>query len=528
MNKYIAEYLRLSDDDGNSGESGSIASQRQIVESYISTVPDFSGMPVKEFIDDGYSGTNFDRPGVKLLLEAVRGGEVSCIIVKDLSRFGRQYLEVSKFIEQLFPYLGIRFIAVNDHYDSNNHKGATADIDVPVRNMINAMYSKDISKKVKSAKRTQMKQGIFSNAFAPYGYMKSKNDRHILLIDEPAAEIVRRIFELAGEGHSAFQIADMLNAEGVLSPAAYKKQNGSKLAVSNTARSFWTNGIISRILRDERYTGVLVGGQRETTAVGSGKKRHTPRESWVRVPGVLPVITPREVFEALAAKRQRFAVPAKPNTNRALYKKVRCGYCGFVCQYLGDAPKPYYLCDTARYTDRHGCKRERIRENEIIGTVRAALHSQIMALPDLEKLCRDSKKSQQKDACAAEVTAERLDIEIKRLQAFKRQLYERYKSGALDKTSFLCEREKVYADINAKTTERDTLLAGTGEQEDVLNSAQQLLSSFKKYQAPAELPDDVINELVEAVYIYDTDRIEVKFSFGDEMERAIIALEDMA
>jgi len=525
MDKYITEYLRLSQDDDNAGESNSITSQRQIIENYIGAVPEFSGLPVKEFIDDGYSGTNFERPGVKQLLKAVRKGEVSCIIVKDFSRFGRQYLEVSKFIEQIFPYLGVRFIAVNDHYDSNNHKGTTADIDVPIRNMINAMYSKDTSKKVKSAKRTQMQNGVFSNAFAPFGYMKDETDKHRLLIDEPAAEIIRRIFALAAEKYSAFQIADRLNADGIITPALYKKQNGSKLAVNDTARALWTNGMVSRILRDERYTGLFIGGQHETTQIGSGKKRHTPQEKWIRIPGALPAIITPELFNSLAANRQKFKGSTKPNTDRILYKKVRCGYCGHVMQYIGDAPKPYYLCDTARYTKQHGCGRDRFREQQIIDAVKTAVGSQIAVMFDMEKLCCDGKKELSQGIRAEQVAAERLDNEIGRLQAFKRQLYERYKGGSIDKTTFMCERETVERDVNSKIAERNALLAGNDEQSNTLNSAHEFFGSFLKYQSGIEPTSEMVNELVEAVYINDADRIEVRFSFRDELEQIIKTLE---
>ena len=168
MNQYIADYLRLSLDDEGLGESNSISSQRQIILDYISSVPELAGMQVKEFVDDGYTGTNFNRPGIKRLLDAVRRGEVSCIIVKDLSRFGRKYLEVSKYIEQLFPYIGVRFIAVNDHYDSNNHKGTTAEIDVAVRNMINAMYSKDVQKKQKARNEPKL---VRANTFTHLPHM---------------------------------------------------------------------------------------------------------------------------------------------------------------------------------------------------------------------------------------------------------------------------------------------------------------------------------------------------------------------
>lgn len=525
MDKYIAMYLRLSQDDDGYGESNSITSQRQIIEAYIRTASEFSSLPVKEFIDDGYSGTNFERPGVKQLLEAVRHGRVNCVIVKDFSRFGRQYLEVSKFIEQVFPYLGVRFIAVNDHYDSNNHKGTTADIDVPVRNMINAMYSKDISKKVKSSKRAQVQNGVFSNAFAPFGYKKDETDKHRLLIDEPAAEIVRRIFALAIEKHSAFQIAEKLNADGVITPSLYKKNNGSNLALNHSISTFWTNRMVSKILRDERYTGMFIGCMRETVQIGSDKSHLLPEEEWVKIPNVLPAIIEPELYHSIVSSRKKSATYTKPNTSRALYKKVQCGYCGRVMQYIGNTTKPYYLCNTARYTKQHGCKHDRIHEQQIIDTVKTVVQSQVEVMLDMEKLCRSKRKGLTWGNESAQAAATRIDNEVTQLQTLKRQFYERYKSGSIDKTTFMSERETIERDINTKTTERNALLAKNDEHSEALDSANMFFSSFLKYQQVIELTNEMLNELVLAVYVFKSDRIEVQFSFGGELEKIVKALD---
>lgn len=511
MNQYIAAYLRLSQDDDNAGESNSIASQRQIIRNHIDSVPEFPGLTVIEFSDDGYSGTNFDRPGVKRLLESVRKGEVCSIIVKDLSRFGRQYLEVSKFIEQIFPCLGVRFIAVNDHYDSHNHIGTTAELDVPVRNIINAIYSRDISKKVKSAKHIQMQNGVFSNAFAPFGYMKDKADRHRLLIDEPAAEIVRRIFALAAEGHSAFQIADRLNSDGVITPAAYKKQNKSKLAVNNSARTFWTNTMVSHILRDERYTGMFIAGQHETMPVGSGKKRRTPPETWIRIPDVLPAIITTELYHSRSANRQKTTGSAKPDRGRILFKKVRCGYCGYTMQYVGKTSKPYYICGTARYTMEHGCGRERFLAQPIIDAVKATVQLQIAVILESEKLSCNRKNEVTKGADNLPPSA-KPDHEIKKLQVFKRRLYERYRDGLIDRTLFTDKYE---------TAEHNALLVKQEEQADVLNSAHECLNSFLKEQVMSEPADEMVNELVMAVYMFSSDSIEVQFAFEDKLAAGI-------
>lgn len=524
MNQYIATYLRLSQEDSNACESNSLTSQRQIIQNYIDSVQEFSEFPITEFSDDGYSGTNFERPGVKRLLESVRKGEIYCIIVKDLSRFGRQYLEVSKFIEQIFPCLGVRFIAVNDHYDSNSHKGRTADMDVPVRNMINAMYSRDISKKVKSAKRTQMQNGIFAGAFAPFGYRKDGTDKHRLLIDEPAAKIVRRIFALAAEKHSAFQIADRLNTDGVLTPAAYKKKNASKLAHNDTARTFWTNSIVSRILRDERYTGVFIGGKHETIQIGTWKKCQIPKEQWIRIPGAVPAIITPEQYHCLAAKHQKYAKKIKPNIDRILYNKVRCGYCGYGMRYVGNAAVPYYICNTARYTKQYGCICNKCHTPQVINVVKIAVRLQISVVLDMPKRYMTNKKTMGHHIGPTVQNTKKISSEVVKLQVLKRQRYERYKDGVIDKNTLICQGEIIQRNIKAKTMECNSLPSNQEQQYDTLNS---FFNSRLEHLGEVQPNSGMVNELVEAVYIYNVNRIEIQFCFTDELEKTFKAVSTM-
>ena len=528
MKPYLAVYLRLSLDDEGLGESNSISSQRQITLDYISSVPELAGMQVKEFIDDGYTGTNFDRPGIKRLLDAVRRGEVSCIVVKDLSRFGRKYLEVSKYIEQLFPYIGVRFIAVNDHYDSDSHKGTTAEIDVAVRNMINAMYSKDVSKKAKSAKRTQAGQGKYIHAFAPYGYMKDKADVHRLVMDEPAAVIVRRIYELACQGHGNTKIASILNAEGIPTPADYKKQNGSKLKNNSITKSLWTDHTIIRILREEEYTGTFIAGKVEAGELGSGKNIYKPKEEWIRVPNAIPAIITTETWKTVLYMRGQYrGTYKKPNTNRMLYKKVRCGYCGHAMRYRNDGKSSCYTCDTKNHTGEYGCLHEKFSEQVIVDAVKTVVKSQITLMLDMEKLCRNNKKGIRKNTESAQISAIRLETEIGQLQAFKRQLYERFKNGSLEKAEYLTERETVESKISAKTVERDRLIAESDDQNETISTAEQFFGSFKQYETISEPTAETVNTLVEAVYVFGKDRIEVQLVYRDELEQAVAVLEQV-
>ena len=525
MNKYVYKYYRLSLDDENAVESNSITSQRQIVEGHLSTIPELANMPSIEVVDDGYTGTNFDRPGIKQLLDAARRGEVACIMVKDLSRFGRKYLEVSKYLEQLFPYLGIRFIAVGDSYDSDTHKGTTANLDVPIRNMLNALYSKDVSKKVKSAKQTQARQGKYINAFAPYGYKKDPADKHRIIIDEPAAEVVRRIFELNCSGKTPKQVADILNCEGIPTPSAYKKKNGSNFKVNTVIGSIWSNIKIISILRNEQYTGTFIGGKEEMGELGTGKRLYKPKDEWIRIENAHPAIITQDTWNMALTKRgKQSGRHGKPNVNRILFKRVRCGYCGHVMRYRINAKQDNYTCVTRHYTDEYGCINASYNEQDIVDVVKTVVQSHIDIMFDLKNLSSTMKKISKQTFTTSQSTIEELDIEIEQMQVSKRQLYERYKKGILDKAAYFKEREAVENKITTKAKEKEALASRNDNKAESLNAAHYFLESFTKLQTDNEPSAEMVNTLVEAIHVYSKDRIEVRFSFADKLQKALQSL----
>lgn len=221
-----AIYLRISSDDDLIGDSNSIKGQRELLTSYVKKHLQSDYADVIEIVDDGYSGTSFERPGVKRLLEMVRQGKVKCIIVKDFSRFGRNYIEVGDYLEQIFPFLGVRFVSVVDNYDSSDAACYAGDIGVAFKNLIHDYYAKDISRKIRSAMKVKMEHGYFISAYAIFGYTKSAGNRHKLSIDEQATSIVRYIYDLILSGKSTTQTAFLLNAEGLPTPNVYKSRQG--------------------------------------------------------------------------------------------------------------------------------------------------------------------------------------------------------------------------------------------------------------------------------------------------------------
>ncbi len=227
----IVLYIRLSveDEDSRDGvkdESNSVTNQRDLLRRYVESCPEFRGSEIMELCDDGFSGTNMQRPDMQRLLQKAKAKEFDCIIVKDFSRFGRDYITVSDYVDQIFPFLDIRFISVNDGYDSAKMKGKTSGVDIAFRNVIYGYYSKDLSLKVKSGKRTKALKGDYLSPFAPIGYRKDKRNKNQLVVDEDSAGIVRRIFRLAGMGMSTLEITRLFNSEKVPTPSAIKNRQG--------------------------------------------------------------------------------------------------------------------------------------------------------------------------------------------------------------------------------------------------------------------------------------------------------------
>lgn len=259
----IAKYLRLSlEDECLQDESTSILSQRLIIDSFIREHEEFNDALTEEYIDDGYSGTNMERPAMESLLSKIKTGEVDVIIVKDLSRFSRDYIELGKYLEKIFPFLGIRFIAINDNYDSIDTDGGIGSIDSNFKTLINDYYSKDTSEKILSNYRAQTKKGKAISWAPSFGYMKDPKDKHQFLVDEVAAKTVKKIFEWALKGWSIHKITRQLSQDGDITPAERKKMLTNmdykhKQKTGNDKTYRWNVSTVSRITRDKEYTRII-------------------------------------------------------------------------------------------------------------------------------------------------------------------------------------------------------------------------------------------------------------------------------
>ena len=375
-----AAYLRTSLEDFNrahglADQSQSISNQRKVILEYVQHNPEFSEVQIREFIDDGLTGTNTDRPQFQAMIEAARRGEVKCIIVKDLSRFGRNYLDVGDYLEHIFPFLGVRVIAVNDGYDSKQYEGKTGGMDIAFRNFMYENYSRDLSIKVRSAMHSRMKKGRFVN-HVPYGYQKAPGDKHLMVPDPNTAPIVREIFQSIIRGKSTSQIAKELNTRGVLTPLAYK-QHRLKPACQNR-ELMWSHITVLNILKNDKYTGVMTNHTRERRYMRDKNQRRVPREEWIITENTHEALVTKEEFDAAHAMIREVKRPERkspPACDTVFY----CGHCGRKLR-KSHGLDTYFACDTQLYQENATCSNIRWSKTDLEAVMLPVYKAQLYLL----------------------------------------------------------------------------------------------------------------------------------------------------
>lgn len=357
----IAIYLRLSKEDGpgRAGESGSIRMQRALLEKYVGE--HFTYYELQEFMDDGYSGTNLNRPGMTALLAAVRRNEIDCILVKDFSRFSRDYIDLGTYVGQVFPFMKVRFISVNDRFDSIERENGVLDLGVSFQHLLYDLYSKDLSVKVKASLEIKKARGEYVGPNPPFGYGKASEDRHMLCIVEEEAAVVRRIFSMTADGMTSSQIARHFNREGVKTPLGFRQERGKRIPAPKGGQLSWNNTTVCAILRNPVYTGDLVYGKYGRDCVG-GKACIRPKEEWKILRDHHEPIIERETFEKIQGRKRgggrRKTGKRGEERKHPLVGKLICGCCKRTLSYRGKRANPYFYCNN-RYTNgQEGCVKE--------------------------------------------------------------------------------------------------------------------------------------------------------------------------
>lgn len=529
----IAIYLRLSETDGDLGidgkdESNSIENQRMLLHNYIEAREDLSG-EIIEYADDGYSGTNFNRPAFKRMIEDAKKGKIHVIIVKDLSRLGRDYIVAGDYIEQIFPLLQVRFIAANNGYDSAEHTSGNMGFDLAVSNLINTFYSRDLSKKIKAANKIRWKNGISTSGHAPFGYLKSPDEKGKFVIDPEAGKIVRFIFDKALEGKNTKEIAFLLNENHYPTPWVYNQSKGNwRLAEPVTAENerLWENSMVCRVLRKYDYTGAMVMGRKRSLIVGARKGKSQPESEWIIVEGIHEPIVTHEEFEranlVIRQKKQRDYVIGQ---NYLLKGKVRCGNCRKCLYYEATTYKEYFVCRHGKQVGRHSkCCTEEYPVKHIEAVVLRALRELLSTMEWLGVKAEDKAKSQMK---AVKNHQKSLSEELDKLKAEKIRQYEFYADGIITREQYVRRKselndfmEKLESDSKARVEEFD-------HQSGLWKSATNINAIAKKFAGEQKLSRPMVEAFIENVYIYGPNRIEIVFRHEDKIAELIESLNEL-
>ena len=513
-----AVYIRLSREDGDKAESDSIGNQRKLISDYLKNKEDF--ILYDTYIDDGYTGTNFRRPAFQRMIDDIEAGAVNCVIVKDLSRFGRDYIDTGKFLERYFPDNDVRFIAITDNIDSMKQ---AYDMILPIKNIFNEQYARDISKKGHSAMRAKQKAGEFIGAFASYGYRKSPVDKNKLVVDEYAAGIVRRVFQLYISGYGKIRIAGILNDEGIVCPSEYKRLNGENYKNCNrlSKTAYWTYSTINNILKNEMYCGNMV--QHRTCHHMHGKARPQEKEDWIVIKGTHEAIIDDETWNTAQKLLQCRTREPDLNSNMSIFAGfLKCGDCGrTLCKKnMTSQSKKYvmYQCGSYVHSGRRFCTPHRINHDVLEAIILGDLKVIIQNVSDLKEIVEEQMKEIFTVKKVSEDEVQKLENELQKLRKMKKAIYEDYREELITKEEYISyrqdhqQKEDLYLRRLRQLQEQEEEHADANVFEDPWLKR---LLQFKDIEA---LDRDIIVEMVHEIKIYENHKIVITYNFSNELE----------
>lgn len=510
MNYRVGEYLRLSKEDFNEKESESIANQRSLIGNF---ARDNKLDICKTYIDDGYSGTNFDRPGFQQMVKDIESGQINMVITKDLSRLGRDYIQTGHYLERYFPEHQVRYISLLDGIDTGID--STVNDITPFKAIMNDMYAKDISRKITSVKRDKQKKGLFIGGKAPYGYQLSKTQKNTIVVDNKAAPVVRRIFELASTGISCRQIAVILNEDGIPTPSAYA---GIKTSKKGAYSGLWSSERISFMLKNEVYIGNMVQGRVKKINYKLKKSQKLPPEEWTVVENTHEPIVSKDLFQKvgqLIESRNHTRTRKHDYLLKGIIFCHECGYpLGVVMRTLaGNRPTLYFLCRTyQRFTSYHKCTCHCVR----VDTVTEAVITKIKELCNQylnHNKCNAIIKQAVQDAEAENRVQEEITAITGQVQNLTAQLDKMYTdklSGVLDKDDF----ERIYIRIkNERNQLQKELKKRTAEKKEAMSPNKEAGPLLQKFLDATEYNRELLVSLVERIELTENKEVIIHFRF---------------
>ncbi len=530
-----AIYARLSRED-NLSNSDSIENQIALLERYIDARPYLQLADI--FADNGFTGTDFERPEWQRLMEAVQQRKINCIIVKDLSRLGRNYIETGEFLEKICPFFGIRFIAVNDNFDTDTAE-ANGQLSVSLSNIINDYYAKDISRKVTSALRSKMEKGEYIGSWEKYGYVKSPENKNQLIVNPETAPVVRMIYQWRSEGMSYMGINKRLNDMGIPSPGQYKADRGIVTNNNQKPRKIlWNKHMVTDILKDITYLGHLA--QRKTTQclyAGIPFSR-TEEQDWILVENTHEAIIEPELFEKVQAINEKAAAAQKANRGKYdhlpkaknIYgKKFTCADCGSVMKLVRsistNKDKVYFTfkCPAHEEHGARACTAKRMRKADVDEAVLNSIKAQFELFLDcreaLDSLLK-AKKKQVKKAGKSD-QAKELKKQLEKKKSVFSGLYRDLREGLIDDQDYAQTREILMEDISRLEKQLAELKSSKEEYEEPLQEAKTWETLIEKYAHAEEISEELADAMIESMQMNGDNSLSIQFRYMDSFQAVL-------
>ena len=532
-----AGYIRLSIEDSGKTNGYSLENHEKLVRDYIADRQDLR--LYRLYIDNGATGTVFERPAFDEMIQDMKDGKINCIVVKDLSRLGRNYLEAGNYLEQIFPFFRVRFISITDGYDSNSPDVTDESLIIPLKNIINEGYAKDISLKITTSFESRKKQGQFMGRYPVYGYLKDPANKNHLIINPETCGIVRRIFQMRDSGMALGAIASQLNAEGIPSPARYLWIKG----LSKEERhqdSYWDRINVKRLLTNKMYLGILVYGKERSSFAKGIKRQRVPESEWKYVPNAHEAIIDQELFDSVQKKledtKQNFLNMTGINEDyrpENLFRgRIHCSDCGGAMKMSKfvntrkdgsiDRYAVYECCRRKKLYDL-SCPQRSIRKAVVDKTVEEAIRFHIRTFLDTEQIIAKLNRSPKGRAAASDIQNHIREKQrrISKIERLSTGIYEDYREGILNEEEYLAIRSRYGEEKEGLLKEVDALMLAEREHEANYHSTGSLADIVRKYAEFPELNREIVEAFIADIQVHTDSHLVITFAFEDEFQRLI-------
>ena len=520
----LGEYIRLSKEDLKKGkdDSNSVKNQRDLLNDfYQKHIEEFES--VSEYVDDGHTGTDANREDFQRLLADVMSGKINCVVVKDLSRFARNYSDAGSLIDNLIVQMGVRFISLAENVDSYTNPDSVSNIIVPITNVMNDNYCYQTSKKIRQVFDYKRRNGQYIGAFAPYGYIKHPKDKHKLIVDPDAAETVKLIFSLFLQGTSKRAIALHLNEHGVPSPSAYKLLKGLPVSTRGYDEPMWGGRMIHAILTNPTYTGDLAQGRSRVKSYKVHQIETVPREEWVEVAGTHEAIIDYETFDKVQALLKRDTRTSPEGRKVHLFSGfLKCADCGrAVTRCVSKNNHVYYACSTYKNRSRTACTMHSIKHERLEAAVLFGIQYQVhLAVSYSEAItCINSAPTKKSQSFRLDELITTKEKELAKITRYKQSLYQDWKDGEITQQDYRSMKADYERQVAALSDVLERLTAERAELANGVDNEHPALVAFMKYQNIDKLTRETLIDLVDHIKVYENGNISVKCKFADEFRK---------